>query len=280
MLAYVAHYSAPASYFRVVHRNKAEAFGPYQPLSVGDRVFVVRGSYGQRAASKPAVIYVSVDNTIYPVDAARSPLCIGTDGAGCRTVARAAQARGPIVTGLLNLYAMIASKFRVAQEYVTRGRSTTMSMRGSADTPPVIPILSSIAPQQISGRGFAIGWLGGSSPFTVTISHNAKAIRAQRTSLRSARWLDLTLPPGSYRVGIRDAAGRSAQGVFAVDAMGIALQPCPAEATEGSCNDIQAATLVKRGPEWHLAAYQRLALASVLTQPGHALLRWLNEVPP
>jgi len=276
MIAYVTDYTGPAAAYRITNSVRTKRVAPLLPLDAGDRISVIPSSAGRRL-----VLHLTVDGRNYTVDALHSPLCIAQAAPGCKVVAPARSAPNAIVTAWRNIFASIASLLRTVKDDQNSGGRVASVGRpaGALAAPPLLRLAGGVEPARIDGKGFAIAWSGGRAPFSVRILSNSGTNVSTVTTGQSAVALrTLTLPAGAYTVKIVDAGGSFDDGQLRVlDPQSIPAVTCPRNVDQTLCPVVEAAQLAQKGKRWHLAAYEKLALAPHLNDVGLRLMRWLAK---
>ena len=277
---------APESY-TIVRAKHRVPVAPIQPLLAGDRVSVSES--GVKAAKSR--ITISVAGQLYAVGAGRSPFCVGARGGVCG--APNVTVPGPLVASLTVLKNIVSSltatRLRTAKQDYDKAPTTSLASRGGAGTkPPSIPILQS-SPKAWAPAGSAtlvVPISGGTSPLRASLISPAGQQLAELSNITGAeaRFQTPQLATAkNYRIEISDATftGTGAFDVVAIPAPDRAIQVAmePGQPLRDIIIAAYAQSLIRKGPQWYLAAYQLLQTASPQNPRVRELLFLLREGP-
>ncbi len=283
-IGWVVDINGPPSAYAV---NGVPGVGAAHALENGDRVSILRAT--DKGRKLTITLYIAGKNVV--VDAARSPYCVGATDGRCGSRSAADSGGFPaVVRSILN---SVSSVLRTAQEhYYSAETESNISMGAGKPALAILENVEQLTP--VTDGTLSIPWLNGSAPFKATLENAQGAAIAAAAQVKTdpvtgaseARFVNLRLEPGSYRVRVADATGAAtAPLTFRVipisqlpkltpqemQALGDPLIPVHMRA-------LWRATLLKgQGDQWRLAAYQELAPLPDDTQQVPQLRYLLTE---
>jgi len=290
-VCYIYSYTGYSDAYQVVRGGKTISVAPFLPLLDGDRVIVVRP---RDKSGTVSTLTVSLNGQLQAVDGAHSPYCVGKTNGDCHgaDASYTASATGnPALAVFKNILASIAPLFGAAQDDAYSSQVDQMVTRGLGG--PKVPMLpaSPVPIEPANSTVVAFAWLGGTQPFTVTVtpaSGSQPLVTKTGVTANNIVLSGLQLAPGTYQVQIQDAQQQKATGTF--QCVNASAPTTPIDSISGdiaippaTIATIRAGLLAHRGQQYYLLAYQ--ALAALPDDPPngqvHNLRSWLAEgLPP
>jgi hypothetical protein len=153
-----------------------------------------------------------------------------------------------------------------------------------------VPLASYGGLRMVAGRRpLHFEWQGGHPPYSVRVlAEDGKRVVASRQTIREPRFRSdpVALPPGIYRIEIRDAEEELAsQRLDVVPAADLPAPPPELKSVKGSkdlATLLEATSLASRGHGWAFEAYQTAAELGARYQPAKLLQKSLGQgdMPP
>ncbi len=270
---WIDSFDGPAGGYALIRAGAPQPLGYLTPVQVGDRLEV-------RAADGLLRLRLG-EGALTQLDQGQSPYSVPPVGAP------------PSLWG--NLMDWASGWFTQVHAQGFPARPISAFSKGDDDTKPASGLLYSETVGLPAGQGpLALAWRGGTAPFRIALAPAggganpaAAATRLEQGGIpgREYRTPPLDLAPGTYRLTIADAAGRS----LVTDLLVLPVAELPAPATGAFPADLplevratlDAAWLASQedGWGWRLAAYQRVADLRDYA-PADLLRRALVEATP
>lgn len=243
--------------YAITQAGRATMIYQGMPLATGDCVSVLRRTNRAPVDNENRLVLM-VDSRKLTLTKGDTPYCLKPP-AGFVSRAAAIVARS---------FAELGAYFNDALKDYNSELTDPAISRGSRQA-PIVPLAGDGKTKIVAGRRkLAIGWLGGTAPFKVSLFYGAGTRPIATVSAgesRRARFPESSLAAGRYRIDIRDAAGRRTRAPFeAIPQVDAPAEP-PDEAAALRSPDtppdvravVEAARLAQH-VDWRLEAYQRV----------------------
>jgi hypothetical protein len=290
-IVYIYAYNGASSAYQVASNGKTETAAPFLPLLDGDRITIATP---KDQLGNPSIMTLSINGRLVQVD--HSPYCIGKSSGDCNGANAPTGAFAGMTSQALMVFksvlASISGIFGQAQDDSYSSLVDQMVSRGPGTSAPQIPMLpaSPMPIEPASSTLLAFQWLGGKTPFTVTVvpaRGNTPLVTKTGIAQNNVTIEGLHLAPGTYQVHVTDSLQQTVSGTF-----NCVNQPLPPLPIDSISNDLaippatlaalRAGLYAKQGTEYYLVAYQ--ALADFPDDPPngqvHNLRNWLAEGLP
>jgi len=208
-IGWVVDINGPPSAYAI---NGVPGVGAAHALDNGDRVSILKSTDNGRALT--ITLYVAGKSVV--VDAAHSPYCVGLAGGRCGSSTAAGS--GGFSAVVRSILSSVSSVLRTAQDhYYSAETESNISMGPGKPALAILENVEQLTP--VTNGQLSIPWLGGAAPFKATLENaqgaqitTAAQIKTDPvTGASEARFVNLHVDPGSYRVRVADASGTATE---------------------------------------------------------------------
>lgn len=256
VVRYVEVYSGPASLWTIQRGSVRLSPHGGLALQVGDCVTLDTAA---GATARTASMTLLIEGREIAVDAAHAHYCVSAEST-----------TNPVLAAISRSFTSFLGVFHDAESDYDH-QTTTQTVTRSIDSPKIVlPALADNDQRIARGtRPLALAWLGGTAPFTVTLSAvgGSRPLASVTAQARHVRLPALELTRGAYRVSIADAGGLAGEARFSVVPESDLPAPSADVATiladAETPADVKAAFDAARlmadpSDTWRFEAYQRL----------------------
>jgi hypothetical protein len=266
VIGWVVDINGPPSAYAI---NGVPGVGAAHALENGDRVSILKAA--DKGRQLTITLYVAGKSVV--VDAAHSPYCVGSAEGRCGS--RAAADGGGIPAVVRSILNSVSSVLRTAQDhYYSAETESNISMGARKPALAILENVEQLTP--VTNGALSVPWLNGTAPFKATLENAqgaqiATAVQVKTdpvTGASEARFVNLHVNPGSYRVQVADATGAATAPLTfrVISSTSLpkltpqVLQALDDPQIPAHVRAVWRASLLKsQGNQWRLAAYQELA---------------------